>query len=125
MNDGNRGVILRSRPQGLPSVDNFEYVNFPLAAPKANQVLVSNQWLSLDPYMRGQISGRHLHGSIAPGELMLGECVGRVTRSNSEKFKEGDLVRGMLGWQAFSVADADSLSAVPTQIKKPSHALSL
>ena len=40
-----------------------------------NELLCRNLWLSLDPYMRSQMAGRHLSGKIVEGDLLRGETV--------------------------------------------------
>ena len=50
----NRQVLLASRPSGAVTEANFRIVDVPLGAPRDGEVLVRNQWLSLDPYMIAQ-----------------------------------------------------------------------
>ena len=52
----NKQVLLASRPQGAVTEENFRIVEAPLAKPAAGEVLVKNEWLSLDPYMRGRMN---------------------------------------------------------------------
>ena len=52
----NRQVLLASRPQGAVTEDNFRIVDAPIGEPGAGEVLVKNEWLSLDPYMRGRMN---------------------------------------------------------------------
>jgi NADPH-dependent curcumin reductase CurA len=56
--------------------------------------------------MRGRISGaRSYTKPVEIGEVMTGGAAGRVLASRHPKFKEGDLVEGMLGWQTHPVSD--------------------
>ena len=48
----NQQIILKSRPQGKATVDNFEMREAAVPVIKAGQVLVRHQFLSLDPYTR-------------------------------------------------------------------------
>src|SRR5262245_64853846 len=52
----NRQVLLKSRPEGAPSLDNFELTQAPMPEPGEGEVLMRNLYLSLDPYMRGRMS---------------------------------------------------------------------
>ena len=52
----NKQVLLASRPQGAVIPDNFRIVEVPVTRPGEGEVLVRNDWLSLDPYMRGRMS---------------------------------------------------------------------
>jgi len=55
MADGNREILLRSRPVGEPTAANFEIVDRPIPEPGDGEVLVRNLYLSVDPYMRGRM----------------------------------------------------------------------
>src|SRR5690242_20070308 len=46
------------RPNGMPVPDDFAIVEGPLLDPRDGQVLLRGIYLSLDPYMRGRISGQ-------------------------------------------------------------------
>ena len=121
----NRQIRLLSYPDRIPEEKNFELVESSVPEPESGEVLCKTRYLSLDPYMRSQIAGRHLSGSLAPGDLMRGESVCEVVRSLSPDFKEGQLVRCMGGWQEYSTQDAGNLKLVEPRIQPPSYALSL
>ncbi len=93
--------------------------------PGAGEVLCRTRYLSLDPYMRSQIAGRHTSGAVVPGDVMNGETVSEVVRSNVTSFSVGQLVRCMGGWQEYSVHVASELSTVADNIDPPSYALSV
>ncbi|MEE4173534.1 MAG: NADP-dependent oxidoreductase [Xanthomonadales bacterium] len=118
-------VRLAQTPEGEPRVEDFEIATLPMPEPGNGQVLCETRYLSLDPYMRSQIAGRHISGSIGPGDPMRGETVSQVIESRSPDFSPGDWVRGFGGWQTHSVLDASSLSPVDPRIQPPSYALSL
>src|SRR5260221_4053204 len=52
----NRQVLLTSRPTGIPESRHFEIVESAPPAPAANQVLVRNLYLSVEPGMRAWVS---------------------------------------------------------------------
>ena len=54
----NRQIVYAKRPTGEPDLDCFKLVEVPLAAPGANQVLVRNDFLSVDPYIRIRMKRR-------------------------------------------------------------------
>jgi hypothetical protein len=71
-------------------------------------VLVRNHYLSLDPYMRGRMNDAKSYAAPQPlGQVMQGGTVGEVVESKSPKYKPGDKVQAMGGWQEFSVMDAE------------------
>ena len=43
------------------------------------------------------------------GGIMVGESVGKVIQSRSEKYNIGDIVTARPGWQTHIIADDDSL----------------
>ncbi len=120
----NTQIILSTTPESEPQPNNFAVVtsDMPVAGPE--QVLCETLYLSLDPYMRSQISGRHISGSVMPGDLMRGETVSRVLTSNNKAFKKGELVRCFAGWQTYSVHNEAELTKVSSQIDPASYALS-
>jgi hypothetical protein len=100
----NRQVLLVSRPQGEPTLENFKVVETELPALGPGQVLVRHQYLSLDPYMRGRMSDAKSYAAPQPlDQVMLGGTVGAVVESNNPAFKPGDTVLGMGGWQEYAV----------------------
>lgn len=49
-------IQLLRRPTGLPAQSDFILKEVPLPALSEGEVQVANQWLSVDPYMRGRMS---------------------------------------------------------------------
>ena len=110
MEDRNRQVLLKRRPTGTPTAADFEIAEGPMPDPEAGEVLVRGIYLSLDPYMRGRISGARSYAKpVEVGAVIEGRVVGRVVRSRDPAFTEGDYVYGGYGWQLFSAAPANGL----------------
>ena len=99
----NTKILLKTRCTGLPQEYDFEEVKEAIKDPQDGQIRCETLYLSLDPYLRGKINGRHISGSIFPGDLMAGEAISRVQVSNDPKFKEGDLVISHSGWQSHPI----------------------
>jgi NADPH-dependent curcumin reductase CurA len=111
----NTQVLLASRPKGQVSEDNFRIVETPIPEPGDGEVLVRNEWLSLDPYMRGRMSDAKSY--VPPAELdavMVGQTIGEVVASRDPKFKPGDNVLTPLGWQRYGTAKARDVTAIDT-----------
>ena len=105
----NQQILLDNRPKGEASLSNFKLVQVPTPELRPGQVLVRHHFLSLDPYMRGRMNDSKSYAASQPlGEVMLGGTVGEVVESLHPKFKRGDQVVGMGGWQEFSVVDGDA-----------------
>lgn len=111
----NQQIILTSRPDGWVTPDNFKLIESPVPAIGDGQVLIHNQWLSLDPYMRGRISDAKSYAqNVNVGELMVGGAIGRVIESKSPKFNVGDTVLAATGWQLFAAMQAEQVLKIDT-----------
>jgi NADPH-dependent curcumin reductase CurA len=105
----NQQIVLDNRPQGDATASNFKLVESSIPALQDQQVLVRHRYLSLDPYMRGRMNESKSYAVPQPlGEVMIGGTVGEVVESRHPKFKVGDNVVGMGGWQQFSVVDGNA-----------------
>ncbi len=106
-------IVLDSRPQGEAQASNFKIVNCDTPSLQDGQVLVRHHFLSLDPYMRGRMNDNKSYAQPqAIGEVMIGGTVGEVVESRHPKFKAGDTVVGMGGWQNYSVVDGNAMGAL-------------
>jgi NADPH-dependent curcumin reductase CurA len=122
----NKQVLLASRPKGAVTEDNFRFVEVPVGKPEPGEVLVRNEWLSLDPYMRGRMSDAKSYAKSAEiGEVMVGQTVGEVVESNDPNFKAGDKVLTPLGWQLYGIANAKELTKVDAQRAPASYYLGI
>ena len=100
-----RQIVLRSRPVGMPKPADFDLVESPLTAPKDGEILTRTIYLSLDPYMRGRISGAKSYAaSVELGQVIVGATVGEVLESKHPGLAKGDIVQGYAGWQSHAVA---------------------
>src|SRR5215469_11957020 len=102
-----RAWHLEARPQGWPVPSEFALREVELPALGPGQLLVANEYLSVDPYMRGRMSDKKSY--IEPYEVgapMDGPAVGKVLASNAEGFEPGDHVLHVLGWRDYAVVDA-------------------
>ncbi len=114
MTEMNKQILLDSRPEGEASVANFKLVDTAVPADVAEgHVLVRHHYLSLDPYMRGRMSDAKSYAQPHPlGTVMIGGTVGEVVLSRHARYKPGDMVVGMGGWQQYSVVDAERPGAL-------------
>ena len=106
----NRQILLKSRPDGRPSLGNFELSQSRVPEPADGEVLMRIRYLSLDPYMRGRMNaGKSYAKPAAIGEPMVGGTVGNVITSRDPRFSNGDVVLGFGGWQDYAVANGAGL----------------
>lgn len=106
-------IELISRPVGMPQASDFNICEKPLPDLSADQVLCRTIYLSLDPYMRGRMNdAKSYAASVELGDVVTGEAVSEVIESTSDKYKAGDIVAGMNGWQSHAVLDAAEIRRV-------------
>jgi hypothetical protein len=109
-----RAWHLKSRPDGMPSSDNFELKETDLPPLGEGMIRVRNHWLSVDPYMRGRMND--VKSYVPPfqlGEPMEGGAVGEVVESEADGFAPGDLVQHMAGWRDEAVVSARAATKLP------------
>lgn len=113
-----RAWHLVRRPQGLPTMDNFELREIPDSPIEENQLRVRNRWLSVDPYMRGRMNdAKSYAASFQLGEPMTGGAIGEVVESRMEGFAPGDLILHMGGWRDGGVIGLDLMpNKLPKQL---------
>src|SRR5438094_6542835 len=110
MPERNRQIVLKRRPNGMPVPEDFAIAEGPLPEPGEGEAVVRGIYLSLDPYMRGRISGvRSYARPVGIGEVVEGRVVGQVARSRDAAYREGDYVYGGFGWQLYSAVPAAEL----------------
>lgn len=107
----NRQWLLKRRPSGLVTQDDFEYREAPM--PEANlaagEILMKNLYLSFDPAMRGWMDD--VAGYLPPvalGAVMSAPAVAQVVESHNPAYPVGSLVQGLFGWQEYCVGNPAS-----------------
>ena len=115
----NRCVVVARRPRGLPALDDFDVRPAP---PPGPGVPTDVLYVSIDPYLRGRLSGRHVTGPIAPGDAMDSELVVR-TAADSAVGPAGTLARAFGPWQERVHLPEAGLVRLPDRLDPPSLAL--
>ncbi len=120
----NRQFVLKSRPVGMPTVADFDLVEKPIPDLKDGEVLVRALYLSVDPYMRGRISGMKSYAAPTEiGGLMVGSGVAEVVESKNPSFTAGDIVDIYMGWQEYAISDGKRMRKLDPKIAPVSTAL--
>jgi NADPH-dependent curcumin reductase CurA len=97
-----RQVVYAKRPHGTPTLDCFRLASVPVPVAGEGQVLVRNDVLSVDPYIRMRMEEKDSYAPVmAIGDVFVGRTVG-----------PGDWVVGRLGWQDYSVAAPADLQKI-------------
>jgi NADPH-dependent curcumin reductase CurA len=112
-----REYHLAARPHGEPRPGDFRLVERELADPGPGQVLVRNEVLSVDPYMRGRMND--VKSYVPPFALdapMDGAAVGTVLASGDEAVPAGSSVLHSAGWRDYALIPARAATVVDTAL---------
>ncbi|PPB48804.1 NADP-dependent oxidoreductase [Arthrobacter pityocampae] len=107
-------IQLVRRPVGTPTPEDFATVTVDLPALDDGEVRVRNEYVSVDPYMRGRMNDSRSY--VAPfglNETMTGGAVGRVTESASATLPVGTAVLHGYGWRDVAQGPAAQFSPLP------------
>jgi NADPH-dependent curcumin reductase CurA len=122
----NRQIKLAAKPVGMPKESDFRIEDSPVPVPKDGQVLVKTTYLSVDPYMRGRITGVKTYADpVLPGDLMVGGATGEVVESKFAGLQPGDAVTGYWGWQDYAALNGASMQKLNPQLAPISTALGI
>ncbi|MEH0842399.1 NADP-dependent oxidoreductase [Micromonospora sp. CPCC 205711] len=122
----NREIHLASRPQGWPTDDNFRLVTTEVPTPGPGQIVVRNQFMSVDPYMRGRMND--VKSYVPPFQIdapLDGGAIGEVVASEADGIKVGDTVLHGLGWREYALVDAKAARRVDPTLAPVSAYLSV
>lgn len=119
-----RRIVLAARPQGRPRLTDFRLEETAIPTPGPGQVLLRVQYLSLDPYMRGQMDERPSYALPTPlGGVMPGESVTMVVASRHSAYSEGDIVLAQTGWCTHALSDRTDLRKLDSTVAPVATAL--
>ena len=109
----NETIKLKSRPEGRPTLANFEFETIEKPVPSKNEVLLETIYVSVDPYLRGRM--RDEKSYIDPFELdapLESGIIAKVIESNHPDFKAGTHVNAMLSWKRYQTSDGKGLQKI-------------
>ncbi len=103
-----RQWTLKSRPQGLATIDNFSLDTAPIPVINEGQLLVKTHYLGVAPVMLRYMTNeapfeRHLN----LGDVMIGRGVGQVIESKHPHYQVGDFIQAKLGWREYAMVDGN------------------
>ncbi|WP_244932159.1 NADP-dependent oxidoreductase [Nocardioides sp. W7] len=106
-------VVLARVPDGVPTPADFRVVRLPRSPLVDGQVRIAVRSLSLDPYQRSTLGGRHLGDApVGPGDVPPGRSVGEVVESRFPGLAVGQHVLAETGWRAETVVDGAAATPV-------------
>lgn len=120
----NRQLVLAQRPKGEPDDNTLRLETTAVPTAGDGQMLLRNEYLSLDPYMRGRMSAAKSYADpVKVGSVMIGGTVSQVVNSNLDRFEEGDWVVAFGGWQDYALSDGRGVVSLGKSPEKPTWAL--
>lgn len=115
-----RRVVLAARPDGIPQGEHFRIESYEPPAPKAGEIVVRNQFLSVEPAMRGWVSAVANYAEpVGIGEVMRSFASGEVIASEHPAYRPCDKVTGLFGWQEVAVVPASAVGRKVTETDLP------
>jgi NADPH-dependent curcumin reductase CurA len=106
----NQQVLLRRRPEGAPTANDFEMAESPVGKPGPGEVLLKNLYLSIDPAIRGWMSDAKSYlPPIELGAPVRSGTLSQIVASNVEDWPVGQIVQALATWESYSVVPAQSL----------------
>jgi len=114
----NKQLILVKRPKGFPEQDNWEYKTEAVVPLEEGQMLVEQQYVSLDPAMRGWMNEtRSYIPPIKIGEVMRAGAVGKVIETKgTTRFKKDDYLVGWGGIQQYVITNGEGYQKVASEL---------
>ncbi|MDB5479023.1 MAG: 2-alkenal reductase [Caulobacteraceae bacterium] len=101
----NRRVVLAAHVSGMPRESDFRIDAVDQPPPGEGEVVVRNHYVSVDPGMRGRLSGEASYTAPVPlGDVVGSATVGRVIASNNDAWPVGEWVAGAFGWQELGLS---------------------
>src|SRR5438067_5472551 len=127
MAERNRRLVLAERPTGNVEESTVRLEEVDVPEPGSGQALVRTRYVSIDPTIRTWMDD--VPGYLPPigiDEVVRSAGVAEVVSSNSDRYKVGDSVLGMTGWQEYALADEGpaTMQVLPAGVD-PTAALSV
>ncbi|ROZ79393.1 NADP-dependent oxidoreductase [Ramlibacter sp. WS9] len=123
----NLQVRLAKRPDGLPDDDCWSIVEHFVPEVGNGQFVVRNEFISIDPAMRGWVSaGDSYIAPVAIGEVMRARAVGEIVGSRHAAFPVGTKVMGFFGVQNFGLSNGQAVTRIDEALAPmPQHLAAL
>ncbi|MGW6697418.1 NADP-dependent oxidoreductase [Nocardia sp. NPDC055049] len=116
MSFSSREWHLIARPSGEPAPSDFRFETTTVPDPGPGQIVVRNEFVSVDPYMRGRMNeGESYIPQFELGQVMDGTAVGTVVASGTDAIGVGSTVTHFLGWREYALVDATQAQLVDAE----------
>ena len=109
----NKSIILNSRPDGLPTKENFLLKTERIPKIVQGEILLKALYVSVDPYIRGRMND--VKSYVPPFEVakpMQSVVVAEVVESKNKGYSVGTHLTGMMEWKKYQVSNGVGLFQV-------------
>lgn len=97
----------------MPDSDTWSLQEAPIPEIENGELLIQNHYISLDPAMRGWMNDSKSYiEPVALGDVMRAGTIGKVIKSNNNKFNIGQTVTGWGGVQQYTISNGENLYPV-------------
>ena len=113
----NKSIILNSRPDGLPTKENFLLKTEEIPKIVEGEILLKALYVSVDPYIRGRMND--VKSYIPPfevGKPMQSGAVAEVVESKNKSYSVGAHLTGMMEWKKYQVSNGVGLFPVSADL---------
>lgn len=101
-------VVLRRRPEGLVTWDDVELIEVPVPELAEGEALLHNEVIGIDATVRSWLSpARGYLPPVEIGEPVRCSSAGRVVASRCDRYRVGDVVTSLAGWEDYSIIRDD------------------
>ena len=109
----NKVILLKKRPIGTPTLDDFEFTSAAIPVPLAGHVLLKTLYVSVDPYLRGRMNDSKSYvPPFETGKPIQSGIIAEVIDSKHPDFKKGVFVSGNLKWKQYQISDCKGIITV-------------
>jgi NADPH-dependent curcumin reductase CurA len=122
----NKIILLKKRPVGKPTLDDFEFTSDAIPDPMTGNVLLKTIYVSVDPYLRGRMNDSKSYvPSFEVGKPIQSGIIAQVIDSKHPEFRKEDYVSGNLEWKEYQVSDGKGLMKVDPNVSPLSSYLGI
>lgn len=113
----NTNILLKNRPKGKPTLNDFQFVSDEIPRIEKGEMLLKTVYVSVDPYLRGRMN--NVKSYIPPFQInkpISSGVIAEVIDSKHPGFSKGNFVSGVLAWKKFQKSNGKGLMKVDPAI---------
>ena len=115
----NRRFTLKTRPEVLPSDENFNIEKCAIPSTPPGKLLIKILMVALSPWQNQRMKDfKNYTEPFKIGELIDCDVLGQVVDGDVDGYLPGQLVTGRLGWQEYAIASPEQLIAISAEFSE-------